>query len=115
VLAGRAAAGPTGNLPPGVRYVPTRACTSHVAAIAPDGTTRCVTTTPAAQKVIDDTLRGLGVLGPAGLLVDMLGLPFTGVDVAEVVLFAILAVGFGFVLWTTRRTRRSALAFTDPL
>jgi hypothetical protein len=101
----------TGNLP-GVRYVPSRACASHVMAIAPNGISRCVTATPEAQKLIDETLTRLGILGVGGLLLDVPGLlPFTGADLVGVAVAAMFAVGVGFVLYG-RRNRNSRLAVT---
>ncbi len=64
-------------------------------AIASNGAAGCVTASPAAQKVIDDTLRRLGVLDSNGTIVKVLGLPFTGADLLGVAIAAAWAVGIG--------------------
>ena len=91
------------------RFVPTRACPSHVVAIAPDGTARCVMPTPTEQKAIDQILNRFGGLDN---VLRIIGLPFTGADLERVLALATLAVGAGLAL-RGRRARRGALLFTE--
>jgi predicted outer membrane lipoprotein len=79
-------------------------------AVAPDGTGRCVTATPAQQSAIDNILNRFGGLDN---VLGTLGLPFTGVNIQGVLLAAALAVVAGLAL-RGRSARQRALLFTDP-
>ncbi|HEX4776238.1 MAG TPA: hypothetical protein VFW74_05665 [Acidimicrobiia bacterium] len=80
------------------RVAPT--CRSGVAAVGPDGTTRCVPATPAASAEVNRRAHPSG----GATLFDVFGLPFTGVDAAAAVALGALALAFGLAL-RRRRAR----------